>query len=153
MVTFFGGTPLMCLDYLPQGQKCNKLYFKDMILHQTDQGINRGRGQSRAKSVRIHMDNARVHAAGNCISEIQRLKMTRLPQPACSPDLSPCDFWFFGFAKQVIQDEVFDNADQLMKRLHSIFDQVTFEDPQRVFLHWMERLSWVVEHDGAYFQK
>jgi hypothetical protein len=40
-----------------------------------------------------------------------------------------------------------------LQRLHSIFDQITFEDLQRVFLNWMERLSWVVEHDGAYFQK
>jgi hypothetical protein len=99
------------------------------------------------------MDNARVHAAGDCVAEIQRLEMTRFPQPAYSLDLSLCDFWFFGFAKQAIQDEVFDNADQFIQRLHSIFDQVTFEDLQRVFLNWMERLSWVVEHDGAYFQE
>jgi hypothetical protein len=79
--------------------------------------------------------------------------MTRLPQPSYSTDLSPCDFWFFGFAKQAIQDEVFDNTDQIMQRLHSIFDHVTFEDLQRVFLNCMERLSEVVEHDGAYFQE
>jgi hypothetical protein len=78
--------------------------------------------------MRIHTDNARVHAARDCIAETQRLKMTRLPEPAYSPDLSPCEFWFFGFAKQAIQDEVFDNTDQLMQRLHTIFDQVTFEN-------------------------
>jgi histone-lysine N-methyltransferase SETMAR len=143
----------MCLDYLPPGQKLNKLYFKDVGVHQIDRGLNRGRGQSRTKSMRIRMDNARVHAAGDCIAEVQRLKMTRLPKPAYSPDLSPCDFWFFGFAKQAIQDEVFDNADQLMQRLHSIVDQVTFEDLQWVFLNRMERLNWVVEHDGAYFPR
>jgi hypothetical protein len=61
--------------------------------------------------------------------------MTRLPQPSYSPDLSPCDFWLFGFAKQAIQYEVFDNADQIMRRIHLIFDQVTFENLQRVFLN------------------
>jgi hypothetical protein len=105
----------MCLDYLSRGQKFNKLYFEDVILHQIGRGLNRGRGQSRTKSMRIHTDNARVQAAGDCIAEIQRLKMTRLPQPAYSPGASTCDFWFFGFAKQAIQDEVFDNADQLMQ--------------------------------------
>jgi hypothetical protein len=79
--------------------------------------------------------------------------MTRLPQPAYSPDLSPCDFRFFGFAKRAIQDEVFDNADHIMQRSHSIFNQVTYEDLQRVFFNWMERLSWVVEHNGVYFQE
>jgi hypothetical protein len=96
------------------------------------------------------MDNAKVHAAGDCIADIQRLKMTRLPQPVYSPDLSPCNF---GFARQAIQDEICDNADPPMQRLHSIFDQVSFEDLQRVFLNWIERLSCVVEHNGAYFQK
>jgi hypothetical protein len=33
------------------------------------------------------------------------------------------------------------------------FDQITFEDLQWVFLNWMERLSWVVEHDSAYSQE
>jgi hypothetical protein len=37
--------------------------------------------------------------------------------------------------------------------MSAIFDQVTFEDLQRVFRNWMERLSWVAEHDGAYFQE
>jgi hypothetical protein len=87
------------------------------------------------------MRNARVHTAGDCIAEIQRLKMTRLPQPAYSPDLSPCDFWFFGFAKQAIENKVFDNADQPLQGLHSIFDQVAFKDLQQVFLNWIKRLS------------
>jgi transposase len=82
----------MCLNYLLRGQKFNKLYFKDVAMFQVDRGLNRGRGQSRTKSMRIHMDNARVHAAGDCIAEIQSLKMARLPQPAHSPELSPCDF-------------------------------------------------------------
>jgi hypothetical protein len=97
----------MCLDYLLRGQKFSKLYFKDVILHQIDRGLNQGRGQSRTKSMRIHMDNARVHAEGDCIAEIQRLKMARLPKPSHSPDLSPFDCRFFGFAKEAIQDEFF----------------------------------------------
>jgi hypothetical protein len=65
----------MCLNYLLPGQKFNKLYFKDVTLQQIDRGLNRGRGQSRTKSMGIHMDNARVHAAGDCIAESHRLKM------------------------------------------------------------------------------
>jgi hypothetical protein len=65
----------MYLDCLPRGQKLNKFYFKDVILHQIDRGLNRGKGQCRTKSMRIHMDNARVHTAGDYIAEIQRLKM------------------------------------------------------------------------------
>jgi hypothetical protein len=27
------------------------------------------------------------------------------------------------------------------------------EDIQRVFLEWMDRLTWVIENDGEYFPK
>jgi hypothetical protein len=53
------------------------------------------------------MDNARVHTAGTSVAEIHRLKMTSLAQPAYSPDLSQCDFWFFGFVKHSIRDDGF----------------------------------------------
>jgi hypothetical protein len=36
IVSFFSGAQLMCSDYLPRGQKFDKLYFKDVILHQID---------------------------------------------------------------------------------------------------------------------
>jgi hypothetical protein len=41
--------------------------------------------------------------------------------------------------------------EQLMEHLHSIFDRVTFGDLQRVFLDWIDRLAWVIEHEGEYF--
>jgi purine nucleoside permease len=44
-------------------------------------------------------------------------------------------------------------SNSMFATLTSISDQVTFEDLQRVFLNWMERLSWAIEHDGAYFQE
>jgi hypothetical protein len=44
-------------------------------------------------------------------------------------------------------------SDSMFATLTFLFDQVTFEGLQRVFLNWMERLSWVVEHDGTYFQE
>jgi hypothetical protein len=44
-------------------------------------------------------------------------------------------------------------SDSMFATLTFNFRSGTFKDLQRVFLIWMERLSWVVEHDGAYFQE
>jgi hypothetical protein len=44
MVAIFSATQLTCFDYLPRGLKFNKLYFRDVILHQIYRGLNRGRG-------------------------------------------------------------------------------------------------------------
>jgi hypothetical protein len=75
MVTFFSGTQLMCLDYRPRAQKFNRMYFKD------------SHGQCQSSRSRIFY---RRNSAPEDV---------RLPQPAYRPDLSPCDFRFFGSAK------------------------------------------------------
>jgi hypothetical protein len=41
----------------------------------------------------------------------------------------------------------------MMKRLRLIFDEITFEVLWRVFLNWIEKLTWVIEHDSAYFRE
>jgi hypothetical protein len=42
----------------------------------------------------LHLDNAPTHRIDE---ELKELKVTRIPQPAYSPDLSPCDFHLFGY--------------------------------------------------------
>jgi hypothetical protein len=39
----------------------------------------------------------------------------------------------------------------MVKELTDFFDGVTFEEFQRVFQNWIERLEWVVRDNGEYF--
>jgi hypothetical protein len=43
-------------------------------------------------------------------------------------------------------------SDSMSATLTFDFRSALFEDMQRVFLNWMQRLSWVLEHGDVYFQ-
>jgi aryl-alcohol dehydrogenase-like predicted oxidoreductase len=53
--------------------------------------------------------------------------------------------------KQNIKDREFCSAQEILRSLSDSLTNLTFEDIQRVFLEWVDRLTWVIENDGEYF--
>ena len=51
------------------------------------------------KNLILHFDNARPHIAKSTTEKIEELHWERLEQPPYSPDISPCDFFLFGYVK------------------------------------------------------
>jgi hypothetical protein len=47
--------------------------------------------------------------------------MTRVPHPVYSPDLSPCDFLLFGYAKERMKDPVITDDDDLENKLTEVW--------------------------------
>jgi hypothetical protein len=39
----------------------------------------------------------------------------------------------------------------VLEELTDLFDTVTSEEFQSVFQNWIERLEWVIRHNGEYF--
>jgi histone-lysine N-methyltransferase SETMAR len=81
------------------------------------------------------------------------MKLQRLDHPAYSPDLSPCDFWFFGRAKTAMQNHSVQNPDKLIEALTNLFDSITCEELQSVFHNWIRRLRSVIENRSEYFHE
>jgi hypothetical protein len=63
--------------------------------------------------------------------------MTKAPHPPYSPDLSPCNFWFFGMTKEKMKDREFFSAQESLSRLSDAWNDLTVEDIQRVFFEWI----------------
>jgi hypothetical protein len=76
--------------------------------------------------------------------------LVRSPHSPYSPDLSPCDCWFVGMAKGKTMDREFHTDQDILGRLTKIWNGLTFEDVQSVFLQWQIRLNWVIENGGEY---
>jgi hypothetical protein len=81
------------------------------------------------------------------------MKIERLAHPRYSSELSPSDFWFFGRAKAALQNRRFADVDAQVGALTGEFDGVIFEELQSMIQNWIERLEWVVRHNGEYFVK
>jgi histone-lysine N-methyltransferase SETMAR len=97
------------------------------------------------------MFNSKCHNRTKITGKLEKKHMTRALHPPYSPDLSPCDFWFFGIVQQKIKDRDFCSAQEMLRSLSDAWGDLTFEDIQRVFLKWIDRLTWVIENDGEYF--
>jgi hypothetical protein len=55
--------------------------------------------------------------------------------------------------KEKIKDREFCSAQAIVRSVSDAWSDLTLEDIQRVFLEWMDRLTWVIENDGEYFPK
>jgi hypothetical protein len=99
-----------------------------------------------------HVDNARPHTAKMTLQFMEQNSMQRAPRPAYSPDLSPSDFYLFGYVKQLLSGCQFADQDSLLQAVGDILvgiEKVTLES---VFHNWMERLCQCSATGGEYVE-
>jgi hypothetical protein len=86
-------------------------------------------------------------------AEFDYRRFGRTEHPPYSPDLNQCDFWLFVFLKEKLKDRQLRGVQSLHQAITNLWDELTLENIQAVFLEWMNRLSWVIENKGEYFIK
>jgi hypothetical protein len=77
------------------------------------------------------------------------LAWSRLPILS-SPDLTPPDFYLFGYLKDRLQGQHFTDGDQLFDAIMAVTGTIEKVTLQRVFLEWMERLRRWIDTNGEY---
>jgi len=75
--------------------------------------------------------------------------VTWLPR---SPDLTPCDFFLWGYLKQIIYKVPVTDVNDLQQRIRSACDNVTPEMLKNVEKGTMRRLQQCILHDGDYVE-
>jgi hypothetical protein len=51
-----------------------------------------------------------------------------------------------------MRGRVFQSEEQIWVAITESWNELTFEDIQRVFHNWMERVIWVIANSGEYYQ-
>ncbi|EFN63936.1 hypothetical protein EAG_13319, partial [Camponotus floridanus] len=72
--------------------------------------------------------------------------------PPRSPDLTPCDFFLWGYLKQIIYKVPVTDVNDLQQRIRSACDNVTPEMLKNVEKETMRRLQQCILHDGGYVE-
>ena len=71
-----------------------------------------------------------------------------VPQPPCSPDLVPCDFWLFtklrGYRHETIEE--------MKETVTKVIDTLTQEDFHGAFKKLLERYNKCIAAGGDYFE-
>ena len=72
-----------------------------------------------------------------------------VPQPLYSPDLAPCDFWFFPKLRACCYETIEDMKVAVTK----VIDTLTLEDFHGAFQKFLERYKKCIEAGGDYFDR
>ena len=75
-----------------------------------------------------------------------------VPQPRCSRDLAPCDFWLFPKIKEKLKGCRYETIEEMKKAVTKIIDTLTQEDFHGAFEKLLERYNKCIVVGGDYFE-
>ncbi|KAA6400734.1 MAG: hypothetical protein EZS28_003737 [Streblomastix strix] len=99
----------------------------------------------------LHFNNATARTAAKN-KFIYKNNFNRLPQPPYSPDLSPSDFYLFGYLNVGLNDITFESAEQALAATKQILQKIDSRTLKRIFNNWLIRLRYITDSDGAYYE-
>jgi hypothetical protein len=82
-----------------------------------------------------------------------RKKIQRIRNPAHSPDLTPSDFFLFGYIKRKLTEYDIPNRQSLKSTITHIFDEIGQATLIAVFETCANGLELVIEHEGECFHQ
>ncbi|KAA6384013.1 MAG: hypothetical protein EZS28_020461 [Streblomastix strix] len=119
---FFGADRKCLIHAMPQKKSVTSITFINDILTPLLQSIRSNNPE--LKSIYVYFDNASSHNSHATSQFLEENKIIRVAHPSYSPDLSPCDYFLFGYLKLNLQGNTFKTVEEPMdaasKILYSI---------------------------------
>jgi histone-lysine N-methyltransferase SETMAR len=150
---FFTAKKFILFDVLPRGSTFNQMYFTNTIFPDLKTANLNFRRQKTKPTFWVYMDNSMCHNGSKVTSKTKKNHISRIRHPAYSPDVSPCNFWFFWMSKQILRDREFSLSDETENAIAQRWNDLTFYNVQSVFRGLIRRLAWVAENDGKYISE
>jgi histone-lysine N-methyltransferase SETMAR len=139
------GFPLIMA--LPEGRNFNAEYYRDNILA----ALTQLQPEDDRRKLIVHADNARAHTAQKCRFFCDENGLRLAPHPPYSLNLTPSDFFLFGYVKERLKGILFPSYEELLDAIGEVVTGIESETLTAVFEHWMERLGCVSENNGEYY--
>jgi histone-lysine N-methyltransferase SETMAR len=135
--------------YMEHGQTVNSERYSAMLKEKLKLAIHSKRRGLLSKTMLLHHNNARPHAATTTIETTQKLNFKLLPHP----DLAPRDYYLFGSPKKALRGRQFGSDEEVKQVVHTwLCDQ-----PKTFFCNGIkklvERCKKCVDKQGDYVEK
>ena len=97
----------------------------------------------------FHQDIAPpVHNSILVTDYLTKMGIKTVPQPPCSPDLAPSDFWLF----PKLRGCCYETIEEMKKAVTKVIDTLTQEDFHGAFQKLLERYNKCIAAGGEYFE-
>ncbi len=148
LVSFFDWKGLVYHEFLRNTTITSQVFVG--ILGRMKEALRACRGRTQYL---LHMDNASPHTARPTRLHLLFTGQRTLTHPACSPDLAPSDFWFFGRLKRGLKGRRFPSLDALEAAVDHEISLIPSQDYEDCILKtWPKRLAQCLYRDGDYFE-
>ncbi len=153
LVAFYDSRGMVYYEYVQRPQTVNQQTFR-AIFRRFDAAHHRRRPHAAVHGRRfLHMDNAPAHNAALTLGLVTQLGWTRLPQPAYSPDLAPCDFWLFSRLKRNLRGVRFRTLADLKEAVSEEIALIPAQEYRHsIMVSWPRRWRSCLQQQGNYFE-
>jgi len=113
IICFFDSQDIVHKEFVLPGQTVNQTFYRE-VLERLRKRVARVR-KGIARTWMLHHDNAPCHKAVSINNFLAEKSIPVVPQPPCSPDLSPCEFFLFPRLKNHLKWRHFGILDNIQK--------------------------------------
>jgi hypothetical protein len=132
-----------------KGTTYNSTFFCQSVLPDLIRNLGAHSRRRTLKGLFVHLDNACPHNSRESSQCLKDFHVIRMPQPAYSPDLSPSDFFLFGYLKAKLQGRQLQGRHGLSFAIREIMAEVSRDTLISVCATWQDRFRWVIENGGS----
>lgn len=148
--TAFSISGIIMIHDLPENVTFNSTYMCDYILPQLTEIAQEVVRQKTKHCLVLHFDNAKPHTSKKTLNKINELGWRKLDHPPYSPDISPNDFFLYGYIKSKLVEYSPSSREELISAIKEICSEIPPKVWENVYMSWLRRLKAVHECGGEY---
>ena len=146
----WGVSGAVAVKALKGENRVDSKYFCEEVMNTAIDWCKQKRKVTGISSFIFHMDNAPCHNSRYSKQFMEDNNILRIEHPPYSPDLSPCDFFLFGYMKNHFSNTVFRDEDDAVEEISKWIADIPVKTLIAVFDNWRRRLQLCIENNGEY---
>jgi len=152
LTVFFDFNRVVHHEFLPRGQTVNKEYYLEVQRRLREATRRKRPDLWRNNSWQLHHDNAPAHTSLLVREFLAKNNTVMMPQPPYSPDLAPCDFFFFPKIKRTLKGRRFASIDEIKSASLKELKTISKTEFQSCIEEWKKRWHKCVISNGDYIE-
>ena len=146
MVTIFWNPDgLQLINACDSNDTFDSQYFIEHVLKPITNSDIVAKSKRQKQRFIIHMDNSHVYKSKLTQSYITSHGLFMPRHPSYSPDISPCDFFIFGYLKSKIIGKTYATKEDLLLWIEEQISEIPKSILEKVFTEWLIRLEEVIK--------
>jgi hypothetical protein len=136
-----------------KGTTYNNALFCDVVVPDLLGNVRAHNRRQTLKGVWVHVENVRPHNWKKSNECLTQFRVHRVQHPTYSPGIAPSDFFLFGIVETELQNYEIYNRQGLILAIRGIFDEISKDIFNSVYVLCIKRFKWVIKNKGKYFRK